>query len=224
MNLGESAIATKRVIIIGSGGHATSVAETVTACGFELISFVSENSESEMLLDRPILNSIPPGHTAEGGVFAIGIGDNQTRERVMLTLLKEIDRQLFPFFIHPTASVSSFAEIGLGTVILQGAVVGSSATIGIGCLLNSSSVTEHECSVGDFASIAPNATLGGRATVGARSAISIGASVKHGITIGSDSVIGAQSYVNKNVPDGVVVYGIPARFQRDRLSTDPYLS
>jgi len=209
---------------MGAGGHATSVAEIVTACGFELIAFVSENSESEMLLDRPVLNSIPQSHTADGGMFALGIGDNQSRERVMLTLLNEIDPERFPFFVHPSASVSSFAKIGFGTVVLQGAIVASAATIGIGCLLNSSSVTEHECIVGDFASIAPNATLGGRVTVGARSAISMGASVKHGITIGSDSVIGAQSYVNKNVSDGVVLYGIPARLQRGRISTDPYLS
>ncbi len=32
-----------------------------------------------------------------------------------------------------------------------------------------------------------------------------------GVTIGENAVVGAHSFVNRNVPDGVVVYGVPAR-------------
>ena len=52
--------------------------------------------------------------------------------------------------------------------------------------------------------------LGRGVTVGA------GATIVDSITIGRDSVIGAGSVVTRNVPPGVVAYGVPARVVRGR--------
>ena len=35
-----------------------------------------------------------------------------------------------------------------------------------------------------------------------------------GVTVGENSIIGALSFVNSDIPDNVVAYGIPARVQR----------
>lgn len=40
-----------------------------------------------------------------------------------------------------------------------------------------------------------------------------GATIIGGITIGKDSIIGAKSFVNKNIPDNSIAYGIPAKFK-----------
>ena len=39
-------------------------------------------------------------------------------------------------------------------------------------------------------------------------------SVMPGVTIGENSVIGAHSFVNKNIPDNVIAFGIPAKVIR----------
>jgi len=41
-----------------------------------------------------------------------------------------------------------------------------------------------------------------------------------GITVGENSVIGACSYVNKNIPDNVVAYGVPVKVVKPLESAD----
>lgn len=214
----------RKGVIIGAGGHATSVAETVLASGYVLSAFISEHDAAETLLGYPILSSIPEGHFNEGGIAFVAIGDNWSRAAVWDRLLAAFPLDGFPSIIHPSASVSRFATINHGSVVLQGAVVASGAQVGTGCILNSGSILEHECVMHDFASVAPGASVGGRVKIGERSAVSIGASIRHGVTIGEDTVIGAASYVHGDVPDHVVAFGRPATIVRSRAANDPYLT
>lgn len=215
---------TKPAVIFGAGGHAVSLLETVTAAGFDVVAFTSEDAApNARLFDRPVLSAIPEGHVDSGGIVVIGVGDNSTRERVWKSIVETVPVYRLPTVIHPSASVSAFATIDAGTVVMQGAVVGSGAHLGVGCIVNSAAVVEHECELGDFASLAPRATLGGSVRIGARSAVSIGAVVKHGLSIGPDTVIGAGAYVHHDVPAGVVSYGVPAQIVRQRHPVEPYL-
>lgn len=211
------------IVIVGAGGHAVSVAETVLACGYKLRCFVDDEPTPSSLVDRPVLSQIPPEHIATGGLLVMAVGDNATRESLWRRFAGLHPDALAPALIHPSASVAMLAAIGPGSVVLQGAIVASSARIGMLCIVNSGAVLEHECEMHDFASLAPRATIGGRVRIGERSAISIGAVVKQGVTIGHDTVVGAQSYVNTDLPDNIVAYGIPARVVRTRESTDGYL-
>ena len=211
------------VIIVGAGGHAVSVAESVLACGYELLGFLEDEPAKSSLLGRPVYSHPPAAHGTEGARLVIAVGDNYAREGLWRRFVVASQSALAPALIHPSASVSASATIGAGSVILQGAIVGSCARIGNLCIVNSGAVVEHECEMQDFASLAPKAAIGGRVRIGERSAISIGAVVKPGIAIGHDTVVGAQSYVNDNLPANVVAYGIPARVVRTRESSDSYL-
>jgi acetyltransferase-like isoleucine patch superfamily enzyme len=53
--------------------------------------------------------------------------------------------------------------------------------------------------------------LGGGVQVGNGSFVGMGATVRQSIRIGHDSVIGAGAVVVNDVPDAVVVLGVPAR-------------
>ena len=211
------------VVVVGAGGHAVSVAESVQAAGYELVAFTSDRGSGETLLDRPVLDAIPQDHLDSGGLVVVAIGDNSAREAAWRALMSTVPMDQCPALIHPSASVSALATVGPGTVILQGAIVGSAAHVGTGCLLNSGSVLDHESTMADFSSLAPGAVTGGRVSIGRGSAVCIGAVVRHGLMIGSDTVVGAVSYVNADVPSGVVAYGTPARVVRKRQLGDPYL-
>jgi UDP-perosamine 4-acetyltransferase len=65
--------------------------------------------------------------------------------------------------------------------------------------------------IGNHAHIAPGATLSGAVQVGQLSHIGTGASVRQGIRIGERAVVGVGSVVVRDVPDGAVVRGVPAR-------------
>lgn len=217
MNSGRAAI------IVGAGGHAVSVAETVSAAGYAIAAFTSDRHPRGELLGRPVLADVPEEHIERDGIVVVAIGDNFSRERAWNDIVQRVPLDQLPAVVHPSASVSVFASLAAGCVVMQGAVVASGATLGTGCLLNTASVLDHEGATGEFASLAPRAVTGGRVTIGQRTAISIGAVIRHGVTVGSDTVIGAASYVHADVPANVVAYGVPARVIRPRNANDSYL-
>ena len=210
-------------IIIGSGGHAVSIAETVQASGVRIIGFIGEVRNQTTLFGLPIMTEEQALQAPLEASLVLAIGDNFKRERVWQRWTELVGPQRFPPFVHPSASVASSAQIHPGTLVMQGAIVGSKAQIGIGCLINSGAIAEHEVDLQDFSSLAPGATTGGRVRVGRRTAISIGATVLQGIDIGDDAVIGASSLVNSDIPAKVVAYGSPARVVRSRNLGDQYL-
>lgn len=142
-------------------------------------------------------------------VFALGVGDNGTRQRIANTLL---DRgHSLPAFVHPSAVISPSARLGAGTVAMARVVVNAEAQVGNGVILNTGCVVEHECVIGDFAHLSPQSALGGRARVGLRTHIGIGATLIQLARVGDDCVVGAGAVVLKEVAAGLTVVGVPAR-------------
>jgi len=113
--------------------------------------------------------------------------------------------------IHPSAIIAGSAVIGEGSQIMAGTVVGPEARLGKQCIINTGASVDHENIFEDGVEIAPGATLCGLVKIGACSWIAAGATVLPRITIGRNAVVGAGSLVNKNVPDGMTVVGIPAK-------------
>ena len=213
----------RQAVIVGAGGHAVSVAETVRSAGYGLAGFTSDADFGSTLLGLPVLREIPAEHLAAGGIVVIAIGDNASREDVWLRLSQTVPVDQMPAVCHASAVVAPSARLAPGAVVMQGAIVANEAGIGLGGLLNTGSILEHEAQLGDFGSLAPRAVTGGRVRIGARTAISIGAVIKHGLTIGDDTVIGGSSYVDRDIESEVVAYGVPARVVRVRARRDAYL-
>jgi acetyltransferase-like isoleucine patch superfamily enzyme len=78
-------------------------------------------------------------------------------------------------------------------------------------IVNSGALIEHDCIVGDYAHVAPNASLGGGVHIGSFCLLGLGAVVLPGVTVGSGSIIGAGAVVVSDIPDGVIAMGVPAR-------------
>jgi len=213
----------KQAVIVGAGGHAVSVAETVRSAGYALVGFTSRDDFGSTLLGLPVTAEIPAGHLEAGGAVVIAIGDNSSRERVFTEISATVPIEQLPAVCHASAIIAPSARLSPGVVVMQGAIVANEATVGTGALLNTGSILEHESQLGDFASLAPRAVTGGRVVIGARSAISIGAVLKHGLTVGEDTVVGACAYADQDLPSGVVAYGVPARVIRSREPGDAYL-
>lgn len=116
--------------------------------------------------------------------------------------------------VHPKAIISISATIGSGTVLMAGAIVNAQARIGANVILNTACSIDHDCQVSDGVHICPGARLAGRVKVGTGTWVGLGASVCDHMEIGSHSIVGAGAVVIENVPDNVVVVGVPARIIR----------
>ena len=119
-----------------------------------------------------------------------------------------------PHVCGPGANLSPTARVGAGTILMPGATVNVESEIGDLVIINSNASVDHDGVVGCAAHIGPGAALAGEVTVGDRSFIATGSSVIPRRRIGADVVVGAGSVVVRDIPDGVVVYGNPARVRR----------
>ena len=81
-------------------------------------------------------------------------------------------------------------------------------------MFSSTSTICHNSIIGEGVHICPGVHIGGHVNIGTASWIGIGSCVADRVTIGSGSVVGAGSVVVKDIPDGVLAYGNPARVIR----------
>ena len=77
--------------------------------------------------------------------------------------------------------------------------------------MNTGAIIEHDCIIGDFANICPGVSMAGHTKIGRKSFLGIGSTIMDDITVGEESVVGAGAVVIRNVPDRVVVAGVPAK-------------
>jgi len=203
--------AERKLYVYGASGHGKVVAEILRALGLDFEGFIDDGLPvGTPVLDRTVMG--PHQFLQSRGntcAVALGIGANATRER-LAARVRDLGATLFTA-VHPSAIISPSARLGSGTVVMAGAVVNAEAIVGQGVILNTRSVTEHECRVGDFAHLCPGSTLGGQAQFGRRSQLGLNASVIHLGVVGDDVTVGAGACVVRPVDSGQTVVGVPAR-------------
>jgi sugar O-acyltransferase (sialic acid O-acetyltransferase NeuD family) len=118
--------------------------------------------------------------------------------------------------IHRSAVVEATAMVGAGAILCPGSVLNANVRVGRQYIGNLNAVVDHDCVIGDGVHLAPGATICGEVEIGSHAFIAAGATVLPRLRIGEGALVGAGSLVTRDVPDGAVVMGIPARpKQRD---------
>jgi len=191
--------------IFGASGHAKVVLDILLTNAIPVASIVDDHPTVSVLFTIPVIHS-HDFTLKDTDKFIIAIGENLIRKTI-------VAKNNFQFYkaIHPDATVSPFATIAEGTVVMPQVVINAAATIGKHCIINSRSVVEHDCVLEDYVHISPNASLAGNVTVGEGSQIGIGASVIQGVKIGKWVTIGAGAVVTQDIPDHCTAVGIPAK-------------
>jgi len=217
-----------RIVVIGCSGHARVVVDILHQNHCEVVGLLDTyKSMANEVLGQQVLGSdddLPALVTANiCDSVIVAIGDNWIRDRMVRRIRELVPGIRFVSAIHPSAQIARDVSIRQGTVIMAGVVVNTGCDIREFSILNTRSVLDHDSIMEQFSSLAPGAITGGGVRIGAFSAIAIGAVISHSIRIGEKTVIGAGATVVKNIPDGVVAYGTPARIIRDRTPEDPYL-
>ena len=201
----------KKLVIIGAGGYAKSVLDSVDYYNYTIQGFIDEISPAKEHLGYPVLaKSLDDLDDMHQYFYFIAIGNNEKRkiwyDRMVangLCLVNIVDK---------SSIVSPHAKIGNGCFIGKLAVVNRKAVIGNDCIINTRALIEHGCHVNDHVNLSTNSVLNGDVEVGDGSFIGSCAVTIGQVKIGNWSTVGAGSVVIHDVGDGVTVAGVPARF------------
>lgn len=202
----------KRVIIIGAGGHAKVIADIIEKSGDIVEGFLDDNLEiGKKVLDNLVIGKVTDVEKFKEFEFIIGIGDNRTRKKIAT----KYDEIKYYTAVHPSAILGRDVKIGKGTVIMANAVVNVSAIIEEHNIINTGSIVEHDNNLDKYVHISPNATLAGKVNVGECTHIGVGATIRNNINICSDVVVGAGGVVVKDIVESGVYVGIPVKRIKD---------
>ncbi len=113
--------------------------------------------------------------------------------------------------IHPNAQMSKTVKTGKGVFINSGSVIAAQSVLGDHVLVNRGSLIGHHTVIEDHVIISPGANVAGRVHVKKGAFIGMGSIVIDGLTIGENSIVGSGAVVIRDVPDNVIVLGIPAK-------------
>ncbi|HVY27459.1 MAG TPA: acetyltransferase [Polyangiaceae bacterium] len=206
-----------RIIVYGAGGHGRVVLDALVSAGLgdQVLGFVDDGlGVGERRDGFSVLGGEAFLSDARGLRVALGIGDNHARARLAQLC---IEQGLEPMTaLHPRAIIASSVRIGAGSLVCAGAVLNPGAVVGQGSIVNSAAVIEHDCKLGSFVHVSPNATLGGAVELGDYVHLGLAACVLPGLSVGEGAVVGAGAVVTRSIPSRAVAYGVPARVQRTR--------
>lgn len=144
----------------------------------------------------------------------IEIENNCRNSAIPLLDLKDINARIEPgAIIRENVTIGNNAVIMMGAVLNIGASVGDNTMIDIGAKLGGRATVGKRCHIGAGAIIAgviepPSAT-----PVVIEDDVMVGANavIIEGIRVGKGSVVAAGAVVTKDVPENVVVGGVPAK-------------
>ncbi len=205
----------KEISIFGYSGHAYVVLDALLANRFHVRGYYDFSEAVRNPYGISYLgneNKVDFKEILERSYYFPAIGANVLREKLYHFSKDNGLAQIS--IIHPSAYVASQTNLGEATFIAPKAVVNNLVFLGNGCIVNTGAIIEHECVISDFCHIAPGAVLAGNVTVGKKTFIGANATIKQGVVIGKDVIIGAGAVVLRDVPDGEIWIGNPAKLKK----------
>ena len=202
------------IILLGCGGHAHSVIDSIEQgnmyhiAGFlnpeyeeyKGYSVIGSDNDMEKIFARGITN----GHICVGYM-----GRGNGRER-LFEQMKAAGYSL-PVISDTSSTIALNTDIEEGVFVAKKSILNAGAHIGKCAIINSGSVIEHDCEIDAFCHVSPGAILCGNVKVGQSTHIGAGAVIRQGIRIGKHCIIGMGSIVLRDIPDYVIAYGNPCK-------------
>lgn len=201
----------KKIILIGGGGHALSLLETLYD-----ISVIAGYADI-------VPNCLMPVKYLGDDEFVLKHYLSQTykvhqalvyKDNVDLSLRKKmIDLyQCYEAhtFIARSALVSVNSEILAGTAVFERTVINKSF-IGANTIINTGSIIEHGCKIGNNVFIALGVIVGGGVIIGDDTFVGSGSVIRDDVTICSNVVVGMGSLVTRDIVIPGKYYGNPIK-------------
>lgn len=180
-----------KLLIFGAGGHGESVAEAAELCGqFEVVGFVDDALPMDScVLGYPVLGSAADlkVYGSECDQAIVAIGNNALRASLVGRLLQA--GMSLATVVHPLAMISPRAQVGAGSAIMAGAIVGTEAPLGMGTIVNCGAVVDHHALLKDFGHLGVGACMAGHTGLGAKAWMQAGSALGPGVVLATGVVL-----------------------------------
>lgn len=212
---------TKKIVILGGGGHAKVLIDSILYTGIYQIEGVLDPrlKPGERILGVPVIGKDAYLDRESGKNFclAIGIGSTEATDKRKLLYEKYKNRYEFAALIDKRSQLAKSIKYGRGIQIIAQAIIRPDVVIGDNVIINTAAIIEHDCRIASHTHISVNAVLGGGARIGECSHVGMGARILQKIKIGNFVTVGAGAVVTEDVGDGLTVCGVPARPIRNKV-------
>ena len=198
------------IVIIGFGGHAKVVADSIEQTGeYRIVGYTDvekRNSNYHYIgSDDELIKLFQKG--VKKAVIGLGyLGSSNMRDEI-ISFASNIGYE-FPVICDPTAIIAKDVVVDEGTYIGKNVVINADSRVGKFCIINTGSIIEHENSIGDCSHISVGTILCGKVSVGHHAMIGAGATVIQCKIIGNNCIVGANSTVLSDVENNMRVKGI----------------
>lgn len=190
----------KPLILVGGGGHCKSVIDVAESAGYTILGILDkpEDVGKQVLAYKVIGTDDVIPQYVDKAEFVITVGQIKS-----CAIRKKIAERIeaaggrLATIIASDATVSKYATIGEGTVILHKCVVNADAKIGKNCIINTMANIEHEVEIGDFCHISTGVMVNGMTKVGNDTFVGSGSVLYNCIEVPNNSIIPAGTIVRK---------------------------
>lgn len=205
----------RMVVVIGGGGHASVIADTLRILGHTILGCIAPNMKEVIAEDLTWLGSDDTflnRNDSEKVWLANGIGMVKVNG-LRKTVFEQFNSRGYRFIniVHPSAIVSEKAVLEEGVQIMAGAIIQTGAVLKRNTLINTRASIDHHAVIGSNVHVAPGATICGSVKIGDSAFIGAGATIIQGVQVGRCATVGAGAVVIRDVLDGLTVKGIPAK-------------
>jgi serine O-acetyltransferase len=141
--------------------------------------------------------------------------------------LHRLSRRIQAFGLAPVSRfIDYLIRVLFACWLPHGATVGQRVRLGYGGLcivVHNDSVIEDDVHIDEGVTIGGNARVKGVPKILRGCYIGAGAKIIGPVTVGPYSIVGANSVVVKDVPERVVVVGVPAKIVHENIDPNEYL-
>jgi sugar O-acyltransferase (sialic acid O-acetyltransferase NeuD family) len=188
-----------KLALFGYGGHAREVACQIDQ---KVTFFVDDQYANDVA--KPISKFNPQKYA-----MMVAVADSKDRFDIVKRLPKET--QYFTF-IHPSVQImGDNIEMGEGSFIGANSILTTNIKLGKHALLNRGNHIGHDCIIGDYFSMMPNAVVGGNVTIGDNAYLGSCSNIKEKINITSNVLIGMNAAVVKDITESGTYVGVPTK-------------
>ena len=188
-----------KLALFGYGGHAREVACQIDQ---KVTFFVDDQYANDVA--KPISKFNPQKYA-----MMVAVADSKDRFDIVKRLPKET--QYFTF-IHPSVQImDDNIEMGEGSFIGANSILTTNIKLGKHALLNRGNHIGHDCIIGDYFSMMPNAIVGGNVTIGDNAYLGSCSNIKEKINITSNVLIGMNAAVVKDITESGTYVGVPTK-------------
>lgn len=206
----------KDILLIGGGGHCSSVIDVIEQEGSFRVRGILDVAEKvgQQRMGYKIIGTEAdlPKLLQETPYYLITIGQvgsAQLRAR-LYHQLKAAGAQL-PVIVSPSAYVSPHAQLGEGTVVMHQACINAGAVIGVNNIINSQALVEHDAHCGAHCHLSTAAILNGGCRIGDEVLIGSRSALRQEVKIADRIMVGMGSVVLQDLSEPGIYAGVPAR-------------